>query len=487
MSSNAASPPTCELYVDGKWRATDDYRDVIDPTTEQVVGRVAEARTRDAEDACAAARAAQQGWARLDPRQRAEYLSAVADELEKSSDSLIELPMTESGFPRPVAATHLKMATDWFRFAAHATTQDHAQPTLPAEVPAGPGRTELLNGVIQRRPVGVVACIVPFNGPLFGSAMKVAQALAMGNAAVVKPAPQNPLAVGEFFKILDRVGLPAGVANLITSADATVGAAISSSKDVDLISFTGSTTVAEQVYKAGAASMKRLLLELGGKGACLVCDDADLDAAANGIANVWRVNSGQSCSAPTRVIANRRVHDELVSRLVDIAKTINVGSPFDPETTMGPLVCESQRDRVEGFIESARREGAEVTVGGDRAGHDRGFFVAPTLLTSCTNDMHAVRNEIFGPVVSVIACDDDDQAVEIANDSDYGLYSYVFTGDRLRGLRLSERLIAGTVQVNTVRMKGDMPRGGVKMSGIGRECGLIGLYEYSEMCSVVWS
>lgn len=487
MSSSAAGLPTCELYIDGRWRTSDDHRAVIDPTTEDTVGQVAEARVRDAEDACAAARAAQEPWARLDPQQRGRYLDAVADELDKDGDHLIELSMTESGFPRPVAAAHLARAIDWFRFTASATAQDHTQSTVPAIVPAGPGQSELLNGVIQRRPVGVVACIVPFNGPLFGSAMKVAQALAMGNSAIVKPAPQNPLAVGEFFKILERVGLPAGVANLVTSGDPSVGAAITSSKDVDMVSFTGSTTVGEHVYRAGAATMKRLLLELGGKGACLVCEDADLDTAANGIANVWRVNSGQSCSAPTRVIVNRRVHDELVQRLVDIAKTIKVGSPFDPETTMGPVVCESQRDRIEGFIASAREEGADVAVGGDRAGHDRGFFVAPTLLTSCNNNMLAVRNEIFGPVVSVIACDDDEQAVEIANDSDYGLYSYVFSGNRLRALGLSDRLVAGTVQVNTVRMKDDMPRGGVKMSGLGRECGLIGLYEYSEMCSVVWS
>jgi acyl-CoA reductase-like NAD-dependent aldehyde dehydrogenase len=474
------------LFIDGGWRAADTYRPIVNPSTEEVVGHMAEATVEDARDACAAARRAQPAWGALSGSERADYLRRMADEIAANAEFLAEVGMTESGFPPHIAHMQVGQAVGYFREAADIAEEDHRIATLPKDIPAGTGKTERAYGVIQRRPVGVVAGFVPFNGPLFGNSMKSSQALAMGNAVVMKPAPQNPLAVGELFRLFDRVGFPAGVVNLITSSSPEVGATITSSPDVDMVSFTGSTTVGKKVYEAGAATMKRQQLELGGKGATLIFEDADIDAAANGIAKTWKVNTGQSCSAPTRVIAHASIHDELVAKLVQLADSIVVGAPTEEGTQIGPVVCEEQRDRIEGFIESAVREGATIAAGGDRAGRDKGFFVAPTLIVDCEPTMTAVRNEIFGPVVCVLKFDTEEEAIELANDSEFGLYSYVFTEDLTRGLAVADRIVSGTVQINTVGMKEDMPRGGTKMSGIGREVGLIGIYEYTEMTSVVW-
>jgi len=492
MSIDATHPVRAEvtgrLYIDGHWSdGAAGWLDVIDPSTERVVGRAAQASAKDAAAAAAAARAAQPGWENTAPHERAAVLDQISRLIVARSRELVALTMTEGGFTRPMAGHFAEQAAAYFAAAAKATVADHSVPTSPALAIRPDGTQELVNGVIQRRPVGVVACIVPFNGPLFGVSMKAAQALAMGNAVIVKPAPQNPLTVSRLFEIFAEAGLPPGVANLVTSSDPEAGAELTRSRDVDMISFTGSTAVGQQVYAAGARMMKRLVLELGGKGACLVFDDADLDAAARGLANVWRVASGQICSAPTRALVHRAVHDQLMDKLVAISATVKVGSPFAPGTVAGPVISAAQRERIEGFVTSARDEGAEVLAGGARPDFDRGFFVAPTLLAGCHNQMRAVRNEIFGPVISVVPFDTDEEGVAIANDSDYGLAGYVYSRDRARAYAVGSRLRTGIVQLNTVTMKPDMPRGGMKMSGLGREGGSTGLHYFTEMSSVVWS
>jgi acyl-CoA reductase-like NAD-dependent aldehyde dehydrogenase len=476
------------MYIDGQWQEPrGETSQVINPTTEEVVGHMAEGTTADAEAAAAAARAAQPGWAALPGADRAVVLQRIARGIEARSDELIALTMTEGGFTRSMATGFARRATDWFALAAEVTGRDRTIPTPAQPTPQPDGSTELLNGEIQRRPIGVAACIIPFNGPLFGASMKSAQALAMGNAVVLKTAPQNPLAVVELFRIFDEAGMPPGVANLVAGTSPEVGSALTRSRNVDLVSFTGSTAIGRQVYEAGAGTMKRMVLELGGKGACLVLKDADLDRAVRGIATVWTVNSGQICSAPTRAIVHRSVYAEVVDRLTTAARAVRVGSPFDEGTVAGPVISHAQRERITGLVDSAREEGAVVLTGDGRPDLGRGYFVAPTLLAECHNGMRAAREEIFGPVVTVIPFDDEEEAVRIANDSDFGLSSYVFSRDTARAYTVAGRLQAGTIQINTNSMKLDLPRGGVKMSGIGREGGEAGMEAFTELHGLVWS
>jgi acyl-CoA reductase-like NAD-dependent aldehyde dehydrogenase len=258
------------------------------------------------------------------------------------------------------------------------------------------------------------------------------------------------------------------------------------SRDVDMVSFTGSTAVGVKIYEAGGKSMKRLLMELGGKGACLIFDDADVDAAVDGLLSVWGFHSGQICTAPTRAVVQRRVYAEVVEKLAKAAPDLIVGPPTERSTVVGPVISAAQRDRIEAYIRSGVEEGAELVTGGERPDFDTGFYVAPTLLAGCRNSMATVRQEIFGPVIAVVPFDDDDEGVAIANDSDYGLYDYVYSGDTARGYLVAKQLRAGMVGVNTAHRNHETPFGGFKMSGIGRDGGDFGLHAYTEVQSIVW-
>ena len=305
----------------------------------------------------------------------------------------------------------------------------------------------------------------------------------------MKPAPQDPLAVIELARIMDGVGFPAGVVNVVTGTGPDVGAALVGSSDVDMISFTGSTAVGVRIYEAGARTMKRLLMELGGKGACLVFDDADLDAAVRALVSVWAFHSGQICTAPTRAIVHRPVYDELMARLAAAAPTLKVGPPTDPATVVGPLISAAQRERVERYVELGREEGAEVLAGGSRPegpGLDKGYYVAPALLGGCTPEMTPVREEIFGPVIVAVPFEDQDEAISIANGSDYGLYDYVFSRDTARAYGVARQLRSGNVGINTAQRNHEAPFGGFKLSGVGRDGGEFGLYAYTELQSIVW-
>jgi len=255
---------------------------------------------------------------------------------------------------------------------------------------------------------------------------------------------------------------------------------------VDMVSFTGSTAVGVRIYEAGAKTMKRLLMELGGKGACLVFDDADIGTAVTGLISVWGFHSGQICTAPTRAIVQRGVYDEVVERLAKAAPTLTVGPPTAPETVVGPVISAAHRERVEGFIRSGIDQGADVIVGGERPPLEKGFYVAPTLLAGCRNDMTAVKEEIFGPVIVVVPFDEEEEGIAIANDSDYGLYDYVYSGDSAKAFRVGKRLRAGHVGVNTAQRNMEAPFGGFKMSGIGRDGGDFGLHAYTELQSLIW-
>jgi acyl-CoA reductase-like NAD-dependent aldehyde dehydrogenase len=309
----------------------------------------------------------------------------------------------------------------------------------------------------------------------------------MGNTVVVKPAPQDPLSVYRMAQALEEAGVPRGVVNVVSGRSVEVGEAAVESPDVDMVSFTGSTAVGRRIAEVCGRDMKRQLMELGGKGAALVFDDADLGSAVAGIGTTFSFYSGQICTAPTRVLAQRGVYDRLVDQLAAYARRLKVGDPREPDTVVGPLISAAHRERVESYVELGRKEGATVVTGAERPPQtDRGFYFTPTLLADCTNDMRVSREEIFGPVVTVIPFDDEEEAVALANDSDYGLIDYVWSGDVARAFRVARQLRAGGVGVNTVGRNMEAPFGGFKQSGVGRDVGVYALHAYSEVQAIVW-
>jgi acyl-CoA reductase-like NAD-dependent aldehyde dehydrogenase len=381
------------------------------------------------------------------------------------------------------------VAIERFQRYAAAAAKDLSIPLPPQPVratPLAPGG--LIGALARRQPVGTVAAISPYNFPLVNMVGKVAPALAVGCTVVMKPATQDPLAVIELAEIFDEVGFPPGVVNLITSADPAPAAALTTTPDIDMVSFTGSTGVGQAIYSAGATTMKRLLLELGGKGAAIVLDDADLPAAVGALASTWGFHSGQICTAPTRAVVHASRHDELVEALLAASTRLTIGDPTDMTTVVGPVISGAQRDRIESYITAGESEGATVALDGRRpAGVEKGFYVGPTLLTGCEASMSPVREEIFGPVISVVAFEgDDDVAAAIANSTSFGLYDYVFSADTARAFALSNQLRSGNVGINTAQRNHETPFGGFKMSGVGRDGGEFGLHAYTEMQSVVW-
>lgn len=473
------------LYIGGEWVATEATYDIVDPNTTDVVGRAPEATVGQAADAARAARDALAGWKRTPREERCALLARTAELLERHTAELVPLVQAETGATINVAETiQVPSATERFRFYSHPTDVDEPVPPVPMRASAlGPGG--LQNAMVFRQPVGVVGCITPYNFPLTNLAGKIAPALAMGNTVVMKPAPQDPLAILRFCEILDEVGFPPGVVNCITGKGPETGAALVDSRDVDMISFTGSSPVGAKIFEAGGATMKRLLMELGGKGALIMTADCDVSKAIAAIASVWAFHSGQICTAPTRVLCHRSLYDQTVQALTGVAGMLKIGDARERDTIVGPLITAVQRDRVEAMIARARAEGATMVAGEGRPDLP-GWFVKPTLLVDCRPDMHCVREEFFGPVVVVLPFDDEDEAIAIANDSDYGLYSYVFCGDTSRGLEIAKQLESGNVAINTVAPHNLAPFGGFKMSGVGRDRGVYGLHAYSELQSVNW-
>jgi acyl-CoA reductase-like NAD-dependent aldehyde dehydrogenase len=416
-------------------------------------------------------------------------MAKAAEAIRAKAADLLPLVIAETGATAAVGSRmQVPVAAD--RFSMYSRDLRHvASRALPPQVaqttPLAPGG--LISGLAVRAPVGVVTCITSYNFPMVNMAGKVAPALAMGNTVVVKPAPQDPLAVIELVRILDEVGFPPGVVNLVTANDAPAAAALVDSPDVDMVSFTGSTDVGVRIAAAGAKTMKRLLLELGGKGACLVFDDADVASAVGCIGSTYSFHSGQICTAPTRAVVQRGVFDQVVAGLSRYAGALQIGDPTDPKTIVGPVISSAHRARIESYIATGLSEGAELIAGGVRPAHlEKGFYVAPTLFTG-TNDMVVSREEIFGPVVVVIPFDDEEEGLSIANDSDFGLYDYVFSGDTARAFRVAKLLRSGHVGINSAQRNHEAPFGGFKMSGIGRDGGDYGLEAYSEMQSIIWT
>ncbi|WP_405779801.1 aldehyde dehydrogenase family protein [Streptomyces sp. NBC_00859] len=477
------------LFIGGEWVAPDGgHYDVINPATEESVGAAPEASREQVYEAAAAARAAFAGWSRTSPQERAAILGRAADIMQREFLPYAELAQAESGATTGTArGMQVGVGTARFRRYAKGALEPVEQALPPQINEAGPmGRAGVFGALAVRQPVGVVTCITSYNNPWANPAGKIAPALAMGNTVLVKPAPQDPLSVFRMAEALAEAGVPPGVVNVVSGTGAEVGEAAVDSPDVDMVSFTGSTVVGRRIAEVCGRGMKRQLMELGGKGAALVFDDADLDSAVSGIGTTFSFYSGQICTAPTRVLAQRGIHDRLVTQLASYVGYLKIGDPGERGTVVGPVISAAHRDRIESYVDLGRKEGATVVAGGERPAFDKGFYTAPTLLADCTNAMRVAREEIFGPVVVVVPFDDEEEGIALANDSDYGLLDYVWSGDVARAFRVARQLRAGGVGVNTIGRNMEAPFGGFKQSGVGRDVGSYALHAYSELQSIVW-
>jgi acyl-CoA reductase-like NAD-dependent aldehyde dehydrogenase len=465
-----------KLYLGGEWVAPagTGTLEVIDSTSEEVIGSVPEGSVEDADRAVRAARTAFDSWAATPVAERTAYLTEVAAALSARMDELAELITHEVGMPLTLSKL-VQVGLPLASFSSAA--QIAADFTWEQEVG---------NSLIVREPVGVVAAITPWNYPLHQIAAKVAPALAAGCTVVLKPSEVAPLNAFVLADIFAEVGLPAGVFNLVTGVGPVVGEALAGHPEVDMISFTGSTRAGRRVSEVASASVKRVALELGGKSANVILDDADFPTAvADGVGKCY-LNSGQTCSALTRMLVprSRLAEAEEIARAT--AEVFQPGDPFAEGTFLGPLVSAMQRDRVRTYIEKGVGEGARLVTGGAEApeGLDRGYFVAPTVFSDVTPDMTIAREEIFGPVLVMMPYDTEDEAVAIANGTDYGLAGGVWSGDPARAERVARRMRTGQVEVNGGAFNPMAPFGGYKQSGNGRELGAFGLEEFLEVKAI---
>ena len=471
-----------KMLIDGQWVDSEQHYEIRNPATEEIVATVAKGTVVDADHAVESARRAFRAgvWSGKTPDERSRIMAEIAERLATDLEELIELETSANGATvRQATGFHVGLAsTHFMHFAELAAGYafEQAAPTITYPT--------LSMNKVRREPIGVCAGIVPWNFPLVLGIWKIAPALAAGNSIVIKPDEKTPLSLLALARIALECGVPPGVFNIVTGDGPEVGARLASHPDVGKIAFTGSTEVGREIMRLASGTVKKVSLELGGKGPVVVLDDADLDAAVDAALFGCWLYSGQMCESGTRLLLPDALHDEFVERMIERAKTVKVGDPTDFDTDLGPVISGEQRDRILSYIEIGKQEGATVAFGGgvpEGPEFERGYWVSPTIFTDVRNDMRIAREEIFGPVLSVIRYSDVDEAVEIANDTIYGLSAAVWSSDYERALDVADRLEAGTVWVNDVHMVAvGMPFGGFKQSGLGRELGPHALDEYTE-------
>lgn len=463
-------------YIGGRWvRAHETSTfEVVDSATEAVIGRVPAGTAKEADAAVHAARASLTAWSETPVSERTAYLRRIAEGLKARAAGIAATVSAEVGMPLKMSQ-RIQAGLPPMVMASFADLADQ----FAFEEKVG-------TSIVRHEPVGVVACITPWNYPLHQAVAKVAPALAAGCTVVLKPSEVAPLSTYVLAEVVNECGLPAGVFNLVCGAGPTVGEALACHPEVDMVSFTGSTRAGKRVAALAAMTVKRVALELGGKSASVVLPDADIARAVKGTINSCYLNSGQTCSALTRMLVPEERYDEIVALVVDTARTFNPGDPRDEKAKIGPLVSAVQRDRVREYIRKGVAEGAELLLGGAEPpqGLEKGYFVQPTVFGRVKPGMTIEQEEIFGPVLSIIPYSSEEEAIAIANDTVYGLAGAVWSTDEARARRIANRLRAGAVDINGGGYNMLAPFGGFKQSGLGREFGRFGFEEFLEVKTV---
>lgn len=468
-----------QLFIGGRWRkpSSPERLSVISPHTEEQIADVPAGSTEDVDAAVTAARHAfdQGPWPRLQPQERMRKIEELAAVYGRHIDEMADLITAQMGSPRNFSRLGQ---------AAGAASMIHLTLAAARDFPWVERRRGVLGEAhLRRAPVGVVGAIVPWNVPQCLIMPKLIPALIAGCSVVIKPAPETPLDALWLAEMIEQLELPEGVVSVVTGGPA-VGEALVRHSGVDKVAFTGSSATGRRIAALCGEQLKRVSLELGGKSAAIVLDDADIGKTVAGLKTAGLMNNGQACVAQTRILVSRQRHDDLVDALADMMSSLSVGDPTDDKTDIGPLVAQRQQRRVQDYIRSGQQQGARLVTGGADVPEPRGWYVRPTLFTDATNDMRIAREEIFGPVLTVLTYADEDDAVRIANDSDYGLAGSVWTADTAHGLDIAARVRTGTYGINMYMLDISTPFGGFKHSGIGREFGPEGLEEYVELQSV---
>jgi aldehyde dehydrogenase (NAD+) len=494
MVATAKQPVAYQDYIDGRWVDAPATSEVINPATEEVIAVVPDAGVHEMRQAIEAARRAfdEGPWPQTSPRERARVIQQIADGLSARRDTFAQLLTAEVGTAQYLMSIQLDDPLAFMHYYAELAGKmefEEQFPPLILQTPMGPSATQTM---VYRQPAGVVGAINTWNFPFFVLVQKLGPALAAGCTMVVKTSPYAPLINLEIAKVIDETDLPKGVFNVVTGEGVELGQELVANQMVDKISFTGSVPTGKAIAAAAAQNLTRIHLELGGKSACILLDDADIDRAAPGLAAPTFVHAGQGCALPTRALVPRASYERVMAAMVGFVQNLKVGDPADAAVMVGPLIREERRLAVEEFIRSGNEEGATLATGGKRpAGLDKGFFLEPTIFGDVRNDMRIAREEIFGPVVTVTPYDDIDEAVRIANDSRYGLSGRIVTANQARGIELAKRLRTGSVLVSDGAGPGSAafmvaPFGGFKESGIGREGGKYGVLEFTEIQTIAW-